>query len=354
LDNSNDNQKHVSEDEIAFTEAIYRIKEFFYYLWIKWRIIFLMSIVGGIIGAAYSLTNRPVYTAACTFVLEEGAKMGLGQYSGLASIVGVDIGGGGDGLFQGDNIIELYKSRSMIVETLLTKGQFGQSADLLINRFIETYSLRTKWHSQQLKNLNFDIPRGRYTTTHDSVLSIIYREINDKYLSVAKPDKKLSIIKVEFKSANERLAKVFTENLVKNVNDFYIETKSKKAFYNYRILEYQADSVRATLNNSINSRANILDANPNINQGRQILKAPSQKKEIDVQVNSAILQELIKNLEIAKVSLRNETPLIQIIDAPVLPLEKAQLDKLLATIAGSVTFIMVAVLFLFGKWLFKK
>lgn len=57
------------------------------------------------------------------------------------------------------------------------------------------------------------------------------------------------------------------------------------------------------------------DANPNPNLGRQTLRVPSQRKQGDVQINQAILAQLVQNLEIAKMSLRTETPLIQVIDS---------------------------------------
>ena len=54
---------------------------------------------------------------------------------------------------------------------------------------------------------------------------------------------------------------------------------------------------------------------------------------IDVQANSAIYQELkeLKQLELAKVTHRNNMPLIQIIDNPIYPLENSRW-KLLKTI----------------------
>ena len=53
--------------------------------------------------------------------------------------------------------------------------------------------------------------------------------INKSFLEVTKPDKKLSIIKVSFKSQDEIFAKSFTDKLVENVNDFYVNTKTKKS-----------------------------------------------------------------------------------------------------------------------------
>ena len=51
---------------------------------------------------------------------------------------------------------------------------------------------------------------------------------------------------------------------------------------------------------------------------------PYQKAMIDVQANSAIYGEIVKQLELAKVTHRNNMPLIQIIDKPILPLENSR------------------------------
>ena len=40
------------------------------------------------------------------------------------------------------------------------------------------------------------------------------------------------------------LPKAFNDNIVKNVNDFYIQTKTKIEFQNVQILQHQTDSVR--------------------------------------------------------------------------------------------------------------
>ncbi len=64
--------------------------------------------IGGALGLAFALFKDPVYTATSTFVLEEGgSSASLGQYAGLASMVGVDLGGNGGGIFQ-----EVYKKSS--------------------------------------------------------------------------------------------------------------------------------------------------------------------------------------------------------------------------------------------------
>ena len=65
-----------------------------------------------------------------------------------------------------------------------------------------------------------------------------------------------------------------------------------------------------------------------------VRRAPSARRQVDVQANTAILTELVKQNEMAKVALRKETPLIQIIDQPILPLPKQKFGKAKGIVLG--------------------
>jgi uncharacterized protein involved in exopolysaccharide biosynthesis len=169
----------------------------------------------------------------------------------------------------------------------------------------------------------------------DSILKDFYKKIITTDLVVTKRDKKLSIISLTVASRSENFSKLFAEVLTKNVSEFYIQTKTTKSVQNVNILQHQTDSVRRSLNAAIAGVATNIDANPNANPALQLLRVPSKRKEIDVQANQAILTELVKNLELSKMSLRKETPLIQVIDRPTYPLEVKQVGKLQSFLVGS-------------------
>lgn len=347
----------VQSDEISLKELILKIREWCRYLLTKWKIILMVGIVGGALGFTYAFFKKPVYTATCTFVLDEGKSGGgLGQYAGLAAMAGISIGGGAsDGLFQGDNIIELYKSRRMLQKTLLSYGEFDGKKDLLINRYIQINRLREAWIGKaNLRDLSFNIPVEQFARVNDSVMTVIIGDIKKRYLSVSKPDKKLSILAVDVKSEDEQFAKSFNDAVVANVNRFYVETKTKKATDNLKILQHQADSVRAVLNASIGGTASAIDANPNANMALQILRVPSQRKQIDVQASTAIYVEITKNLETAKLSSRHEAPLIHIVDEPVYPLQKDSVGKLKGVIVGVLLLGLISCLALLSNYIFKS
>lgn len=347
------NYNNKEGDEISLKELLLKIQAWWHYLLIKWKTILFFGLIGGVFGFTYAYFKKPIYTATTSFVLEDekGTSGGLGSLVGLASMAGVDLGGSGGGIFQGDNILGLYKSRNILEKTLLTQGDFRGKKQLLVDRYIDFNNLKEKWKKiEELKTISFtnydpinDSGVRKQNRLLDSVLKIIVKDINTNYLTVSKPDKKLSAIQVDVKSVDESFAKVFNDELVKNVNEFYIKTKIKKTVQNIKILQNKTDSVRAVMNGAIYTSVSIVDATPNLNPTRQVQRlAPVQRAQLSAETNKTILAELVKNLELSKISLLKETPLIQVIDQPIFPLDIDIINPIKATIIG---FFMGALIY---------
>jgi hypothetical protein len=364
MNSENIKNSTVNSDEISLKELILRIQDWYCYLLSKWMIILVCGLIGGGLGFAYAYTKRPVYTATTTFVLEdEKGGGGLGNLAGLASIAGVDLGGSGGGIFQGDNILGLYKSRNMLEKTLLSAVEINGKKQLLIDRYIESNDLKKKWTEKPaLLNLNFTadgIQDGfsilKANRLRDSILGVVVLDLNKNYLLVAKPDKKLSTIQVDVKAKDEIFAKAFNDALVKNVNEFYINTKTRKTLNNVKIIQHKTDSVRAVMNGAIYTAVSVADATPNLNPTRQVQRvAPAQKAQFSAETNKSILAEMVKNLEMTKMNLLRETPLIQVVDQPILPLEQEKLGKAKGLVMGGMLFGALAVTFLIIRKLYKN
>ena len=72
-----------------------------------------------------------------------------------------------------------------------------------------------------------------------------------------------------------------------------------------------------------------------------------------VEVLNTMYLELIKNLELSKLTLLNQTPIINIIDKPILPLEVDKKSLLLAGILGGFLGGFLIILFFILNKLFK-
>jgi hypothetical protein len=239
----------------------------------------------------------------------------------------------------------------MIEKTLLTPVEVDGKKQLLIDRYIKSKGFDNWKKKDHVESLNFNINPTKFSRLQDSILREITKYINKHILTVTKPDKKLSIINVEIKFKDEIFALFFNQTLVQTVNNFYIQTQTRKTSHNVRVLQHQADSVKDILNSSIGGVAASTDANPNPNPTIRSLMVPSQKKQIDVTANTAIYAEVVKNLEVSKISLLQETPLIQLIDEPILPLEFDKVGKIMGALIGLISGFFLGLFYLlFAKF----
>ena len=349
-------------DELSLKEFIQKLVEWFKYLLSKWMVIVFCALVGSGIGFLYASLKKPEYKAVVTFALEDD-KQGGGGLSGalgLASSLGIDLGTSAGGAFSGANLIELMKSRKMVQKALLNAYIQNGHAKSLADQLLEMTEINQKlikkgiWTGESLFQVNAD-PKS-FSLQQDSVISVLYELVtgSNGILSVAQKDKKISIISVEVNSRNEQFSKFFAESIVKEVADFYVETKSKKARNNVAILQRQADSIRNELNQAITGVATYTDNTFNLNPALNVNRVPSTKKQIDVQANTAILTQLVTNLEMAKVTLLRETPLIQLIDRPTLPLKKDKPGKAKSLLIGGILAGFLTILYLIVRILLKQ
>jgi hypothetical protein len=329
--------KQIPNDEISLKELLEKGKEWVTYLLSKWRIMLLAGIIGAGLGLAYSFSKKPIYTATLSFVLE-GEQSGGGGIGSLVSSFGFDLGGtGGGGIFTGSNLTELFKSRAMVERTLLSPVTFNGKTVSLAEMYIQNNKWRDDWKTNsKFKTIQFlpNTKRKYFTRIHDSIMGVMYTNLSNGGLVVGQKDKKIAIISIDMSSPNELFSKFFCEALVKEVSDFYVTTKSKKARLNMDILERQTDSIRRELNGAITGVAVANDNTFALNPAMNVRRAPSARRQVDVQANTAILTELVKQTEMAKVTLRKETPLIQVIDQPILPLAKEKFGKAKGFILG--------------------
>ncbi|MCP2029211.1 hypothetical protein L1276_004395 [Flavobacterium sp. HSC-32F16] len=347
----------TESDEILLKDVLEKVKEYFNYFLSQWKVILIVGIIGGMLGVAYSFNKKPIYTATLSFVLEdENSSGGLGGAFSLAGSLGLGVSSNGGGVFSGSNLTELFKSRSMVEKTLLTPVKVEGKIISLAEMYIHINKWRDSWNTQsKFKNVQFlpNSDRKSFTRVQDSILGLIYNNLSKGTLSVEQKDKKTAITSIEVASGDELFSAYFCEALASQVGKFYVETKSKKARMNMEILYRQTDSIRRELNNAISGVAIANDNTFMLNPAHNVQRAPSSRRQVDVQTNTAILAELVKQSELAKVNLRKETPLIQIIDRPILPLPKERFGKTKGLVIGGFLAVFMIFIFLFFKKLFS-
>ena len=353
------NTQQFNDDEISLKELVLKIKEWYNFLLTKSKLILLVGLLGALIGLTYAYFKKPIYKASLTFAMED-EKSGGGGLSGalgLASSLGIDLGSSAGGAFAGANLIELMKSRKLVEKTLLSPIIVNGKTQSLANYYLEITEAKKGWAEKpNMQNVNFpiDADRTKFTLQQDSILMGMALNLVESNLIIAQKDKKVSIINIDVNSTDEQFAKAFCETIAKETSDYYVEIKSRKARLNVDILQKQTDSIRAELNGAITGVAAATDNVFNLNSAMNVKRVPSARRQVDVQANTAMLTSLVTNLEMSKMALRKETPLIQIIDRPIFPLEKEKVSKLKSLVLGGFLAGFLTVLYLIFTSLYKK
>ena len=100
--------------------------------------------------------------------------------------------------------------------------------------------------------------------------------------------------------------------------------------------------------------ATISELQPNPNPLYYTNQVPFQKLQIDIEASAAVYEEIVKNLEMAKITHRNKKPLIQIIDEPVRPLQIDKSKPLKMIIISSLIGGLSMLLFFILNYMWKK
>jgi len=337
-----------NDDEISLKEIVQKLKNWYKYLLKQcWKII-ISGLFGGIFGLGYAYLQPITYKAKLSFVVEDSKNSG-GGLAALAGQFGFDFSGAGSGtLFAGDNILLFLRSESLIRKTLLTPYNSDGNYSLA-DKYADAYKLRKNWEKNSKINQLIYFPSNtevRFTRLQDSLLKVITNRIILKELLVERPEKKATFIYVSATLRDELLSKFFIERLVTEATERYVFSKTKRQKINVDRLELRADSLASILNNKVYATASesekLLDINP-------ALRVQAVKAEVtgrDKVLIGTIYGEVVKNLEIAKMQLSQETPTIQIIDAPTLPLRLEKTSKILSAILFAIIISFLTMIYL--------
>jgi len=338
-------------DEIQLKDILIKLSEYKTYLFNKKFTIIAVSGLFFFLGIVFAIFSDSKYTAELTFVVEDQEQGGgaLGAMSGMVSQFGFDIGGSSSTTFSQNNILEFLKSRGVVEATLMQNRKVNKTDDLLIEHYLYINKIKESWKTN--KDLNPVSFHGVLTQDNDSVITNVWKSIIEDKLVVELQSDEANIINLTYTSVNDEFAKMFVETLIEQMSKMYITYQTAQASNTLSFLNNRADSVFMELEIAEEEFAKVKDIN------QRIVKASGRLKELQlmrkVEVLNAMYLELIKNLEISKISLLNKTPIIQIIDKPILPLNVEKKSTIVLGLLGvflggflSLTF------FVFGK-LFK-
>ena len=338
-------------DEIQLKDILIKLSEYKTYLLSKKFSIITISGFFFVIGIVFAISDVKKYTAELTFVVEDQQQAGgtLGAMSGMASQFGFDVGSSSSTTFSQNNILEFLKSRGVVESALMQNRKVNNTEDLLIEHYLYLNKIKDYWKTNE--DLNPVSFHGILAKDNDSVSGNVWKSIIEDKLVVELQSDEANIINLSYRSVNEEFAKSFVEALIEQMSKMYITHQTAQASKTLNFLTSRSDSVFIELEIAEEEFAKVKDIN------QRIVKASGRLKELQlmrsVEVLSTMYLEIVKNLEISKLTLLNQTPIIQIIDRPILPLKVEEKSKIFLGLLGAFLGGFLSLFFFIFRKLFE-
>lgn len=349
-----------NNDEAALIKDFFRwCREACRYLMKRWKTILVVGLLGGLTGLIIAVCDKPKYTARMSFSLNEGGASSTLKY--VSSILGASFSDQSN-IFAGDNLLEIMKTRHAIEHALLKKVDFYGTEKTLAEAYIDVNHLRKKWEKSKdplMHSLSFPAGQKRETFSRlqDSVLCSVYKSIvKSDNLLIDRVNTKVALAHLSFSSKDELFSKLFVENLMQETYDFYKQTKIAKSQMNIDIMTQKADSLKQIYEEALYKSAELSQVH--INPALKRASVPYIRQQTDIQIYASVYSDILSNIEALKLDLARETPIVQIIDVPRLPLEKKDVGIIKGVcLGGFIAGVLVIVFFLLQRYfknLFSK
>ena len=306
----------------------------------------------------YYTIEKSKYEASASFVLMEGVGSKGGGLASLGSQFGIDIGslgGQSNNIFSGDNIFDIFRTRTIVEKVLLTefndpnngstKQTFADAYVKMYPSFVKTIILGNKTPVGAFYGYDNNLYPDR---VKDSVLSKIFEKLIKNNLIVQKSNKKGSIIQVVITTNNELFSKRFTEKLIETVKTFYLNINNTNTQIVLLGLQKKADSLQGLLYQKSFQSSSLF----NMNSGLKSYSATEELSQRDKTVAYALYSEVVKNIELTKMSQAQQTPIFQIVETPRLPLENKKLELYELFLIGLLGGILISFCHAVLKYIF--
>lgn len=290
----------------------------------------------------FYLSIRPdKYKANVTFMTNTQQDSGMSSILQMAGQFGVVAPSSGNNL-SADKLIELMGTRTMLLNALLKTGLVDGDTDLLLNHYLKMqnkYSEDGRFESTKVEDFSY-----QENDMADEIIDQIRRLVLEANSS------ENGIIRASVNLPSEELAKQFMDNLVAEVSAYHLETATEKEAEELELIQERADSIKQALNVAEYNLSNWYTRNSRALKASAVSpQVYSEKVKLDreAEILGQAYIEVVKGVEITKLSLLRQQPIIQVIDAPTYPLEKDEPNKVLifglsiAGLLGLTTLILI-------------
>ncbi len=348
------------EDEITLKELILKIKEFYHEIIKSWKLLILLAILFAIFMGYRAYTSEVSYSANLTYMVNKNEGGGLGAIGGILGQFGFSSKSGSNK----DRIVSLSKSRKVIEKVMFEKVTINSQNDYIANHLITHLDTIDKWYRDKLMKgekhpLDGFKFKEHFSYDNDTVrmaIKVIYSKIvggeKTKGCMSTGYDEDSGVLHINTTLGQQELAADITNITFDKLSDYYVKKTIEAQKATYDIVKFKTDSIGALLKIKENSLANVVDKTHFAQTSK--IKLKQTRLQRDIMKLSTMYGESLKNLELADFSLRTNTPYVQVIDRPLLPLKAEKSSLMKSLIIGIFLGLFIGAFFVIARKVYRE
>lgn len=360
--NSSIPKQPIESDEID-------LKDLFIKIWAQRKLILIVTGIAIVIGLLVAFLSPVEYSASCTVVPQQTEKSGS-NLAGIASMMGVNLGSGMSGETLSPtvypNIVKSAPYCSDIMQTKITTKK--SSVPITLYEYYTKDEYRDKNPFSIIAKYTIGLPGTILSaiTSNDSedLGQAIYSDtITGKVISLSEDERKVyeiirNNIQLELNSKDgyivlgysfgepEAVAQI-TQNLYTTLDKYVRNYKAQKAEDNLIFVQSSYEDARADFLRKQSELAAFQDANRDLStaSARAILRRLNSEYDIAF----TVYNELAKQLEQAKLAVKQSIPVLTVIDPVVVPNQKSAPRRAMILIVFTFLGVIIGI-----GWVFIK
>ncbi len=354
----------VQEEQISTKELFKKLLGVFKIVLEQWKLILIISGITSLLSIAYDYSEyqERQYGAEIVFNLEiGGGGGGMGDFGGLAGALG--IGGGGaksTDLISGENFMPVISSKAVYERALLKEISVYGKKMLFVNYYKDSSDIaRNDWGGDMFNDPNYELINYRFkkkkpeefTLFENAAVTQIYEKLK-KGTEVRSLGKGTSLTSLIGITNNEMLSKIWVETLLKTMEEFYKEVKTKKSMLVLDIQEKRLDSLRRVLYGTDRQLASVTAQNINA------VDPTGQMKQQQLNRNSGFISgqyyAQLQTVENLRMMMINQTPIFTVLEPVRLPLTEFNWYIGQRTTAGAFIGLVLGAVYVLLRKFFKE
>jgi|AGTN01.3.fsa_nt_gi Uncharacterized protein involved in exopolysaccharide biosynthesis len=334
-ENKNTVPPQEATDEIDLTEILRK-------LWLKRKLILSVTGVFLLLGLFVALFSPVKYTASCTVVPQSGKDGSDSNLGGLAAMMGVNIGvaaSAGETLSTSvyPQIVKSLPFTREIMQTPIRVEKSGETEISLYDYYTDK-QYRPFNPMEGIKKYTIglpgvfigtirgsDMPETGFPEDSSAVLRLngeeeqVYKTIQSSMqLDLNQKD---GYITISYSFPEAEAAARITEQFRKTLEKYVTTFKTEKVKDNLAFVEQSYQAARSDFQEKQDKLAAFQDANRGLTTA--IARTTEQRLRSEYDIAFTVYDELAKQLEQAKLAVKETKPILTVIDPVVVPMQKS-------------------------------